>query len=151
MKKKRKSRINKDKALAYKAAYLTNGFNKTRAYMKANPTATLRNAEKHCTQNHEIVENSGILKPYEELKKEVIEKAWKKVKKALDKTTDKADMIAKDLAVKDIKDKDINIHTNIVNSQDKEALRETLRKLRDRDKVSDGLANNAPYNPLVEK
>ena len=114
--KKRKARrgIPKEEALVYKSAYIANGFNQVKACKVVKPMLTDKVINAHASRYHKVVEKGGYLKDFTVERKRIIQKAWKKVDKALEKNTDKADSIAKDLAVKDIRDSKVDTVVNVI-------------------------------------
>lgn len=73
---KRKGKyVTKEKALTYLKEYTTNGFNKTKAIRKVNPNLSYESANKHTTQYHNSVVNSGYYEDFDidkEITKEYI-------------------------------------------------------------------------------
>jgi hypothetical protein len=74
----------------------------------------------------------AIIEVDEAMKQKIIHKAWLKTSKALEKDTDKAESIAKDITLKDMKDKqEVDIKEKVSPNVDNTILRKDLREALD--------------------
>jgi len=125
--------INKEKAKAYFKEYATNGFNKTKAHHKINPTASYKSNNVNANRFHKSVPASIANDSTFDIQSITPAYIIQELSKIVSKPEKEANKIRALELLGDFKrlwaDKGVNIHTNIVNKADLDAMKATFGRM----------------------